>query len=120
MNELNNGRWRRHQLVTAAHDFILDVLPFRYPHSCCALTRFLDVAAHAGTSISETDAVLVDVLAVLNTHVHCVNLLDLLIRSVRQAIGSPQVQIDGTIREPRSGGGGTRIQREHTEATTGT
>jgi hypothetical protein len=41
MTELDNGRRNRHQFVTFAHDFLLAVLPFRYPGSTQAPARFM-------------------------------------------------------------------------------
>ena len=76
MTELDNGRRNRHQLVTFAHDFLLAVLPFRYPHSTPALARFMASLAEAKTTVPETEVILLDVLAVLNSHAHCPNLLD--------------------------------------------
>lgn len=76
MTELSSGRVHRHQLVTAAHDFLLAVLPFRHPDSGQALARFLGAAAHAGTSVSEPVLVLTDVLAVLNARARRPALLD--------------------------------------------
>jgi hypothetical protein len=110
MNELNTGRWRRHQLVTAAHDFLLAVLPFRYPDSPRALVRFLDIAVSAGTSIPETDAVLIDVLAVLSPHAHCVNLLDRYIASRRHHEPVPRFRecVEEIIR--RRGAGDRHIE----------
>lgn len=76
MTVLDNGRRNRHHLVTFAHDFLLAVLPFRYPGSTQALARFIACAAEAKTTLPETEVILLDVLAVLNSHARCPNLLD--------------------------------------------
>jgi AraC-like DNA-binding protein/CheY-like chemotaxis protein len=74
--EFNSKRQLRYDLVAAAHDFILAVLPFRHPDSRSALARFLDCASRTRISVPETDAVLLDVLSVLNIHARCAGLLD--------------------------------------------
>jgi AraC-like DNA-binding protein/CheY-like chemotaxis protein len=76
MAELNSARWQRYQLVTFAHDFLLAVLPFRYPRSTEALARFSACVAEVNTTGPETEVVLLDVLAVINGHARCPNLLD--------------------------------------------
>ena len=62
MPELNS---RRHALVTAAHDFLLSVAPFRSPDSHEALRRFIAQAADLNCRPSDLRLVLIDVLVVL-------------------------------------------------------
>ena len=83
MTELSSKREMRYHLVTAAHDFILAVLPFRHPDSSRALARFLAVATRARISVPETNAVLLDVLSVLSSHARCPGLVDRYVASRR-------------------------------------
>jgi AraC-like DNA-binding protein len=68
MKQLAGSRRARYELVTAAHEFILTVLPFRHPGSRSALARFVDTAARCRMPVADVDAVLLDVLSVLHPH----------------------------------------------------
>jgi AraC-like DNA-binding protein/CheY-like chemotaxis protein len=58
----------RVELVTAAHHFLLTVLPFREPDSREALATFVAAVDHSRLPLAEIDAVLLRCLAVLNRH----------------------------------------------------
>ena len=66
MPALTGIRRERYELVNAAHEFLLDVLPFRDVHSRSALNKFVSVAAASPLPRAEIGAVLIRVLAVLN------------------------------------------------------
>jgi AraC-like DNA-binding protein/CheY-like chemotaxis protein len=97
MNEPNS----RHALVTAAHDFLLAVLPFRSQESELALTRFVARAADHGCRTSEVGPVLLDVLAVLNIHARSPQLLDRYLATCRRGadpVDQFAVQVRNLIR----------------------
>jgi len=58
----------RFSLVSAAHEFLLDVLPFREPESGAALDAFVARAAGHHVATAVVDAILLRCLAVLNKH----------------------------------------------------
>ena len=60
MDEFDNARRNRHQLATAAHDFLLAVLPFRHPDSIRALAQFIADVADTKATVSETEIILLD------------------------------------------------------------
>jgi AraC-like DNA-binding protein/CheY-like chemotaxis protein len=66
MSALTGVRSERYALVTAAHHFLLDVLPFRHVHSRRALNTFVHIASASPLPRAEIGAILVKVLAVLN------------------------------------------------------
>ena len=66
MPALSGIRRERSALVTAAHQFLLDVLPLRDVHSRRALSDFVDIAAASPLPRAESGAILIKVLAVLN------------------------------------------------------
>lgn len=65
MPALIGTRRDRYRLVNAAHEFLLEVLPFRHPQSRRVLADFVAIAAESQLSRAEIGAVLVNVLAVL-------------------------------------------------------
>jgi len=65
MPVLTGTRRERYRLVTAAHEFLLEVLPLRHPQSRRVLASFVAIAAESQLSRAEIGAILVNVLAVL-------------------------------------------------------
>jgi AraC-like DNA-binding protein/CheY-like chemotaxis protein len=65
MPVLTGTRHDRFRLVNAAHEFLLEVLPFRHPQSRRALAGFVAITAESRLSRAEIGAILVNVLAVL-------------------------------------------------------
>ena len=65
MPVLTGTRRDRYRLVNAAHEFLLEVLPFRHPQSRRALAGFVAMAAESQLSRAEIGSILVNVLAVL-------------------------------------------------------
>jgi hypothetical protein len=76
MAEITDARRQRHTFVTAAHDFLLSVMPLRYPESLEAMNRFMQIAANTRTQLTDTEAILLDVLTVLNARIRAPYLLD--------------------------------------------
>jgi len=58
----------RFKIVTAAHHFVADVIPFREGDSHAALEVFLEIAAITNLTTPELDAVLLRTLALLDRH----------------------------------------------------
>lgn len=68
MATLEGTRAARFELVTAAHHFILAVLPLRHPQSRQALAGFVERAADCGLSSPDRESVLLRLLGVLDPH----------------------------------------------------
>ena len=67
---LSGYRGERYALVSAAHELILQVLPFRHRFSREALDRFAQRAAPLRLRGPDLDAVLLSALSVLEPHTH--------------------------------------------------
>lgn len=63
---VNGNRLRRFALVSAGHEFLLNVWPAREPVSHAALARFLDVVARSQLPSADIDAILLRCLTVLD------------------------------------------------------
>lgn len=66
---MDSRRATRFTLVSAAQRFVITVLPFRQPDSRDALTEFTAAISRTHVAASDANAILLEVLAILDTHV---------------------------------------------------
>ncbi|MEX2662135.1 MAG: hypothetical protein WD227_09395, partial [Vicinamibacterales bacterium] len=65
---LNGARAERHRFVTQAHHFLLAALPLQHRRSRTALNSFVQQGTDCQLSHAERDAVLLQILSVLEPH----------------------------------------------------
>lgn len=70
MVPLTGRRFQRYELIRAAHEFILTVLPLRHAESRQALDRFIRKAHGNELAMPESDAIFITVLSLLDPHTH--------------------------------------------------
>jgi AraC-like DNA-binding protein/CheY-like chemotaxis protein len=68
MMRIRAARRDRYNLLTAAHRFLFEALPFRHSASRRALDLFIDAVRSCPLPMAEVNAVLIELLAVLNPH----------------------------------------------------